>query len=452
MDVRTLTPVIGAGVRSQQVDQGHPIRGETVRGHLRFWWRTVSRGGPLDEWIEKRLQAERGGRADVRLAAFDSVKRLRLREAAVWGSSSQAGLVTVQVQSTIERCKNVRQGSIRDVVSHLGRAMGLDQVNKVSPIGYAAFPLQPNRGDSKDARSEVFMGRFTVRIDWTPWARHLCEHVKDQVEQEVREALWRWVHLGGIGMRWRRGFGALTVDDIPRSLDEIAKHLADHQPEGLPAVRAVLVVKDKTRHAPKQGKLNSDVWEVWEHCIRPLQRYRQLREPKKNGRTGYTKTRWPEANIIRALARGEKVNQEKLRVPRALLGLPVNFHFQRESTPDAELRPEKDPGSLLGRFPSPFILRPVLVGSSVYPMCVWLESPLTDDQKDGFVCMSLKVGDHVISVPPKAALRKREDRLAVLEAQSENSPQFEYAEDPLADFLRHLKSQGFGVIYPRNAT
>ncbi|WP_367306833.1 type III-B CRISPR module RAMP protein Cmr1 [Alicyclobacillus acidocaldarius] len=458
--IRTLTPVIGAGIRSQRVDPSHPVRGETVRGYLRFWWRTVSQPGPLDRWIDglRHQEASKDTSKSTRLrvipiAELDPVEQLRLREAAIWGSPSRAGLVAVQVQNNEWKPCNVRNKRPRDVVQGLASIMEVqgDKSGSLS-MAYAAFPLQQQKNDPPGAMSEVGMGSFRVTIAWNPWARHLSDEAKFQVDQEIREALWRWIHLGGLGMRWRRGFGALISDDVPgvpRHLDELRDHLRSHPSAGQPAVCALLV-KPSNPHR-RRNTSETAVWEAWEDCLQPLRQYRQPRQPKNGPTRSFTKTPWPEASVIRAIHRGRgNPKNGALRFPRAVLGLPVIFQFKGESTPNAELRPDKSANPLLGRLPSPFILRPVRIGDAVYPMCVWLESPLPSHQEHGFVRMSLKVGSMApITVPATAALSAMEDRFKALEG---GEVRFEKTGDALEDFLRHLRKQGFEVLYRSDAT
>ncbi|MCL6488398.1 type III-B CRISPR module RAMP protein Cmr1 [Alicyclobacillus mali (ex Roth et al. 2021)] len=453
--IRTLTPVIGAGVHSQKADRSHPVRGETVRGHLRFWWRTVSQSGPLDQWIDKLRAEEARKRSLPKLPSMeelDPIERLRIREATIWGSSSRAGLLAVQVQNREWEHRDVRRRSAGNVVEALASLMGVSVKGGASSLGYAAFSLQVSQNDTPGACSEVGMGSFNVKIVWNPWARHLCDTVKDQVGREVLEALWRWIHFGGLGMRWRRGFGALISDDVPgvpRHLDELRDHLRSHPSAGQPAVCAVLV-KPSNPHR-RRNTSETAVWDGWEDCLQPLRQYRQPRQPKNGPTRSFTKTPWPEASVIRAIHRGRgNPKNGALRFPRAVLGLPVIFQFKGESTPNAELRLDKSGNPLLGRLPSPFILRPVRIGDAVYPMCVWLESPLPSHQEHGFVRMSLKVGSMApITVPATAALSAMEDRFKALEG---GEVRFEKTSDVLADFLRHLRKQGFEVLYRSDAT
>ncbi|ACV59307.1 type III-B CRISPR module RAMP protein Cmr1 [Alicyclobacillus acidocaldarius] len=454
--VTTLTPVIGAGVHSQRVDRSHPVRGETVRGHLRFWWRTVSQPGPLEQWIDKLREEEARKRSLSNLPSMeelDPTERLRIREAWIWGSTSRAGLVVVRVQNKEWKNCNVRHKKLKDVVQGLASIMDVqgNQSGSLS-IAYAAFPLQEQNSDPPGAVSEVGMGSFLVTIVWNSWARELIKSVEGarfQVEQEIREALWRWIHFGGLGMRWRRGFGALTSDDVPGRLDDFREHIRSHPSACLPCVRAVLVQSPNQR--PRRNMARSTVWDAWEDCLQTLRQYRQPRQPKNGPTRSFTKTPWPEASVIRAIHRGRgNPKNGALRFPRAVLGLPVIFQFKGESTPNAELRPDKSANPLLGRLPSPFILRPVRIGDAVYPMCVWLESPLPSHQEHGFVRMSLKVGSMApITVPATAALSAMEDRFKALEG---GEVRFEKTGDALEDFLRHLRKQGFEVLYRSDAT
>jgi len=64
--------------------------------------------------------------------------------------------------------------------------------------------------------------------------------------------------------------------------------------------------------------------------------------------------------------------------------------------------------------------------------------------------MSLKVGSMApITVPATAALSAMEDRFKALEG---GEVRFEKTGDALEDFLRHLRKQGFEVLYRSDAT
>jgi CRISPR/Cas system CMR-associated protein Cmr1 (group 7 of RAMP superfamily) len=39
-NIRLTTPMLGGGVESLKIDHGMLIRAASIRGHLRFWWRT----------------------------------------------------------------------------------------------------------------------------------------------------------------------------------------------------------------------------------------------------------------------------------------------------------------------------------------------------------------------------------------------------------------------------
>src|ERR1700728_3635220 len=71
---RTITPVFGAGVEARMLDEQTPIRGTTVRGHLRFWWR-----------------ATRG-------RIFTDYRQLRQEEVAIWGDTETPSDIGVEVR------------------------------------------------------------------------------------------------------------------------------------------------------------------------------------------------------------------------------------------------------------------------------------------------------------------------------------------------------------------
>ena len=71
---RTVTPVIGCGFDAKSCDMDTPIRGGTIRGLLRVWWRSLKRNVSLAE--------------------------LAREERDLWGSTYEPGYVEVFVETT----------------------------------------------------------------------------------------------------------------------------------------------------------------------------------------------------------------------------------------------------------------------------------------------------------------------------------------------------------------
>ena len=108
-DIRNITPVIGGGVVAGAADPVTPVRGTSVRGQLRFWWRARAR--------------PRSGES------------LRDRESVVWGSASKPGLVELEVET-------VRASTPLDNWAYFDSMR--DRLGSLSAMStkYVLFPLQ----------------------------------------------------------------------------------------------------------------------------------------------------------------------------------------------------------------------------------------------------------------------------------------------------------------------
>src|SRR5258708_2550387 len=73
-EIDVITPLFGGGVEARTNDPVTIIRGSSIRGHLRFWWR-ATRGRSLPD-----------------LAA------LRKREGEIWGTPEVPSEVTIEVE------------------------------------------------------------------------------------------------------------------------------------------------------------------------------------------------------------------------------------------------------------------------------------------------------------------------------------------------------------------
>lgn len=155
-----LTPVFGGGVEPQKPDPITPVRGASIRGQLRFWWRAANPRGLRDE------------------------DELRKAEAEIFGSPKKRSQLIIHVDTTELRA---------------GRP-----VTPVDSIAYGAFPLNNNN------TLYEYRGTFALGIACPAKCKH-----------DVEAALWAWSTFGGLGGRARRGFGAIrTVSPSETGVDE----------------------------------------------------------------------------------------------------------------------------------------------------------------------------------------------------------------------------------------
>jgi CRISPR-associated protein Cmr1 len=344
LDIRLITPLFGGGPDAGKNDPVTLIRGTSIRGQLRFWWR-----------------ATKG-------AAFTGVTELRRRENDIWGDTGRASLVAVHVKVTgfgvSAPCAEYRQGR-----------RGWELAFAEHYPGYALFPFQGKSPDKLDALSPSSATNgcsFTVSLIYP-----------SAVSDDVRAAVWAWVNFGGIGARTRRGCGSLYCAEIsPPAAGNISRWYAERlaalglSPLGAalpwPTLPATLLART-TETTPLKA---------WGEVNGLLSKFRQAvnfgRDSKEKGRPG--RSRWPEADTIRVVTGKCSGGHEPRRhipqgYPRAEFGLPIIFHFkdQREGDPeDVTLYPTTLKGSEVPpqRMASPLVLKALAVGNAAEPRAV----------------------------------------------------------------------------------
>lgn len=367
---RLITPLFGGGVQPGVVDEKYPVRGATVRGQLRFWWR-----------------ATRGGAHGPSRAA------MKAAEDRIWGSTSGGSRVSLAVV-------NAKPGRPFPAVDRDGRPTDVGHVNSVD--GYAAFPLRGKRargGEGWEKEPGVVRERVTFDLRLTFPA---------DVVEEVRAALWAWETFGGVGARTRRGFGALHCtrvdavagdapgpwqwaygrDDLAGQLAVDVRRLVSDKP--FPADVPHLS-RDPRRYRVVPGGAAPDGVTVWRALIRKLSAFRQSRPPTRP-RPG--RSHWPEPDAIRRLTHTpnpvppeRKAHYAFNKFPRAAFGLPIIFEFKNERDETFyEPRPTELKGGAVSRMASPLILRPLpLAGGEVAGLALILDAPGPDDVPGGLV-------------------------------------------------------------------
>lgn len=190
IDLEIVTPCFLGGTKGTA-----EWRAASIRGHLRWWFRAVAGAafrGDLDEVrdAEDRLfgSTERGSLLRIRTFNTPAVtpggehcslgQVLTAAEIArLWGDEDPA---------TVRRLRLAQDGS--------------------RPVHYLGFgPIMGNRLDRPYLRPGS-----SVQMELV-WMRSIDESLRRLFDQ----ALWAWLHLGGIGGRCRRGFGSLQRTPVP---------------------------------------------------------------------------------------------------------------------------------------------------------------------------------------------------------------------------------------------
>ncbi|HEY1259908.1 MAG TPA: type III-B CRISPR module RAMP protein Cmr6 [Stellaceae bacterium] len=187
-----VTPAFLAG--ASRTAEDCDLRGATLRGQLRWWWRTMHAGH-----LEPRL--------------------LRRLETAIWGAAGEGG--AVQIALTAEA----------------GRAPQGFTAAPTTPLGYLAYGMQA-QGDrgarvSKPAGSKWALAITSRDAEFRsdPKSKPSDKLIPaEAVIGQARAALWLLTHYGGVGAKGRKGFGSLADAPFDRisNLDgckELAENL-----------------------------------------------------------------------------------------------------------------------------------------------------------------------------------------------------------------------------------
>ena len=345
---RVTTPLFGGGVHLGDKDHAHlkepdaitPVRGATVRGQLRFWWRAA--------WGCRYPLSE-----------------MREREGLIWGRAAdqKSGIGPGRVSLSIEG----RPTLARE------RGIGIRGGPEV-PDGrqYGAFPLRPRTGDP--GWLHTLSGELRLDLRIRPGGRE--EQALDEDDREgIRRAVLAWLAFGGIGGRTRRGFGAVqqtlyrgqpplgaTLLELggpdPAQPEAVLRHLQ----AGLTNAAQVPSLVGATMALRNLNQ--SSGLDALDEGLNRLRLFRQGSGVARNpGPTPRQPKRsfWPEADAIRRIMRRRSGKHADVLTrtdafPRAAFGLPIIFHFKDDTLgdpTDTTLKPAN-----AERFASPLIIRP----------------------------------------------------------------------------------------------
>lgn len=337
-EIHVCTPLFGGGVEAGKNDPVTLVRGPSVRGHLRFWWR-----------------ATRG-------AKFTDVRSLKDAEGKVWGATDIPSPVSVRVEilnkGTPKACADFPPGR------------SFPQFKTGFPP-YALFPFAGNKNEGKNPAEAAIDATFRLTLTG----------IDALLTHDVEPALWAWVNFGGIGARPRRGCGALFCPQLAPKGDIKQWYQSC-------LVNYGIVPGNSARAWPTLPGPEGIVYypvhqqptEAWTKVIELFKRFRQGPDVGRNpgqqqNRPG--RSRWPEPDSLRRWSRQtapmhrDPITTPQNAFPRAEFGMPVIFHFKDRGDPypDAQLLPEGGGD----RMASPLILRPLCVSNQqAYPMILRL--------------------------------------------------------------------------------
>ncbi|QDV33703.1 type III-B CRISPR module RAMP protein Cmr6 [Tautonia plasticadhaerens] len=183
------SPAFLAGARQEADDCD--LRPATLRGLLRWWWRTLHAGAL-------------------------SQTQLRDLEAAIWGNTAAGSVVQLQVESQRPGSLLYDKSARIDMRSgEKGGPYGIpgaDPRKTTQGLWYASFGMH----DGGRRRFVVEPGAaWTIRLT-ARTNKALREHGlgPDDVLDQARAALWLLCRYGGVGSKARKGFGSLSAGGL----------------------------------------------------------------------------------------------------------------------------------------------------------------------------------------------------------------------------------------------
>ena len=195
VDLQLVTPAFYAG-NSQDRGQSCNLRGGTLRGLLRYWWRAMYTGT---------------------LRNPENIRRL---ERAVWGGvgspgehgAALASPLAVSVVSKKDNPQSVRFD--RDsIISQLGLDRPSREQKRTPGLTFVSFGM--NDGDKQ--RYFLNSGQWSIQFAARTPAAYLDEVGVEISPRAIIDqaclALWLLCQFGGSGAKARHGFGALAVDE-----------------------------------------------------------------------------------------------------------------------------------------------------------------------------------------------------------------------------------------------
>lgn len=344
IEFEVITPVFGGGVfldperpHQKEIDPRTPVRGASVRGQLRFWWR-----------------ATKG-------CMCDSVQSMLKRETELWGNASTPGTVSIAIsyRPAVKAGPETYRVEAPKEPGRPWRASPVDQ-----DLAYGAFSTQPQSkhlhsadpGIRAPGRLTELGGKVSIRVQ--------CS--RDD-EPEMRETVKAWTTFGAIGGRTRRGFGAVAAE-TPLRIVDIEAFLAGQ-------ARLMNIPSLKGAQFAMLPRVERSALDALRAGLRRLRGFRQgvpiARNPGSGAKSG--RSLWPEPDLIRHLTKiSSPAHRSRIvsvdSMPRAAFGMPIVFHFQGGGEPgDSELRPQN-----LERMASPLLLRPIRVAGGYQCMAVIL--------------------------------------------------------------------------------
>ncbi len=395
IDLRTITPVVGGGVKPLDADPLEPVRIPGIRGHLREWWRRLYGGVDQDpEGLFEREASLWGGVG----VGKGKQKNGRRRE-----EPGERSRVVIRLDPAMSK-----RGTPHRPESGAGGPNNRVRANDLD-FAYGLFPLRERTPQGIEYTHKLgYELSFRLIVTFrTGRGRSSAEELRDPL-RELLASIWAWVHLGGVGARTRRGFGALELarsaelEGLPPGLEDLASEWKPFFTSGGRGFESLFGsfcnAADATNSSwPPLLFLGSEgtAFNSHKELLKGLREFRQgsgfARDP---GSPRPGQSRWPEGNLMRLrrdasatwehpVSESVQAQRADLGAPRAAFGLPIVMHFKSSGHPgpgrtaDSEANGQILPPGL-ERWASPLLLRPVRSNGGHRPLVALLGDRVPD--------------------------------------------------------------------------
>src|SRR5512133_98402 len=172
-----ITPMFGGDSKSWELNIKAPVRAQSIKGQLRFWWRTM-------QFIDKK-------------------EELLEKENRLWGGKISE---TQSVQSRVKLSIIHKENGIKIQKAELNEKETTIK-NEIIPT-YLAFPIT----------SELKGGKVIEYVTEVNFILQLIFPV--EFENEILDTLKLWTLFGGVGARTRRGCGGLFCKELLENFND----------------------------------------------------------------------------------------------------------------------------------------------------------------------------------------------------------------------------------------
>ena len=330
-DFELITPMFGGDAESWKIDCKNPIRSQSVKGMLRFWWRTMQ--------------------------SIADEKQLLYKENSIWGGktgdNSEKGN---RCQSSV-KLSVINQKSEYDIFKPNERNNKFAGVCDDSIPAYVLFPIVDKVKEGEEI-NYIKTLNFQIQISYP-----------ENVEGDVLNSLKLWCLFGGVGARTRRGTGSLYCEQLlaeftnKKDLKEFIDSFGKDSTE-------LIYPRISGANIAVASETNADTTGLWHGMLTRYGEYRQGRDIGRGHGQGNHPGRsfWPEPDSIREItgahaATHQPNHPDRNWFPRSSFGLPILTEF-RSSAGDPRGKIMLEPNIGTGeRWPSPVIMKVIKLPS-----------------------------------------------------------------------------------------